>query len=108
MRLRMTESRERRLDDLQEALDEKTKSKAIDKAATFTVRMRGGCSGVPQGQIAELMKLAEELESVTPEHIADVLDIQEVPLGCETRWNVGENPESVVGCCLMGVVELLF
>lgn len=90
MRLRMTESRERRLEDLQEALDENTKSKALDKAAKFTVRMRGGCSGVPQGQIAELMALAEEQGSVTGEEIAEALDTEEVPVDYRSRWSVGE------------------
>lgn len=90
MRLRMTDARERRLEDLMEALDENTKSKAIDKAAKFTVRMRGECAGVPQGQIAELMQLAEEQGSVTSEEIADVLNTAEIPVEYESQWSVGD------------------
>lgn len=76
MRLRMTADRERRLEQLQEALDEKTKSKAIDKAARYTVRMRGGTTAVSTGAIAELLELAENQGNVTAAEIADVMDLR--------------------------------
>jgi len=41
MRLRMTDSRERRMDALPEATGENTKSKALDRAAEFYLRVRG-------------------------------------------------------------------
>jgi hypothetical protein len=91
MSLRMSESRERRLDDLQEALDENTKSKAIDKAARFTVRMRGGTTAVPQGAIAELLERAEDQGSVTAAEIAEVLDTDEIPVQYESEYQVGND-----------------
>lgn len=81
---------ERRLEDLQEALDENTKSKAIDKAARFTVQMRGGTTAVPQGAIAELLERAEDQGSVTVEEIAEVLDSDEIPVDAKLSWSVGE------------------
>jgi hypothetical protein len=91
MSLRLTDARERRLEDLQDALDENTKSKAIDRAARFTVRMRGGTTAVPQGAIAELLERAEDQGSVTPAEIAEILDTDEVPVDAETTWSVGDD-----------------
>ncbi len=99
MRLRMTDSRKQRFQDLQEALDEKTKSKALDKAAKYTVRMRGGTTAVPKGAIAELMQLAEEQGSVTVAEIADVLDTPEVTVEYKSRWTVGELSPRLLSEC---------
>jgi hypothetical protein len=90
MSLRMSDARERRLEDLQEALNENTKSKAIDRAARFTVRMRGGTTAVPQGAIAELLERAEQQRNVTVEEIAEVRDTDDVPVDAETAWSIGE------------------
>ncbi|WP_049893912.1 hypothetical protein [Halogranum rubrum] len=60
MSLGMTERREPLLERLQDALDEPTKSKALDKAAEFTLRMRGNSTAVPVGAFVELIQLAEE------------------------------------------------
>ena len=86
----MTDSRERRLSDLKDALDENAGSKAVFAAAEYTIRMRGGTTAVPQGQIAELLQLAEEQGSVTGAEIAEVLDTEVVPVEYERRWSVGE------------------
>lgn len=90
MRLRMNDDRERRLEALSEATGEKTKSKAIDAAARYYVRMAGGTTAVPEGRISELMELAEEQGSVTPGQIADVLDTDELSVDFETEWSVGD------------------
>lgn len=93
MSYRMTESRELRLEHLQDALDESTKSKALDKAMGFTLRMRGNSGAYRTGAIAELMQLAEEQGSVTAAEIAAVLDTPQVPVEHESRWSVGDTDE---------------
>ncbi|WP_246391676.1 hypothetical protein [Halosimplex pelagicum] len=86
----MTESRERRLDHLLEATGENTKSKALDVAAEYYIRMAGGSGAVPKGQVHELMTVATDQGSVTPEEIATILDTDELPVEYERRWSVGE------------------
>lgn len=44
----------------------------------------------PTGRVDELMQLAEEHGSVTPQEIADVLDVDELPINASLRWSVGE------------------
>jgi len=90
MRLRMTDERERRMEHLQEATGENTKSKALDTAARYYVRMAGGTDAVPTGQVAELMELAEEQGSVTAREIAEVLGTGELPVQHESNWSVGD------------------
>jgi len=85
----MNDSRERKLDALQEASGENTKSGAIDTAADHYVRMAGGTSAVPTGAVEELMQLAVNEGSVTPAQIADVLDLDELPIRYEREWVVG-------------------
>lgn len=89
MRLRMTDSRERRMENLLEATGENTKSKAIDRAATYYLRMVGDTTAIPTGAVETLMELAVEQGSVTPEEIADVLDTEEFSVKAETSWSVG-------------------
>lgn len=90
MRLRMNEDRKRRIENLQEATGEATKSKAIDKAARYYVRMAGNNDAVPTGAVAEIMELAAKQGSVTPEQIADCLDTKELPVTAQTEWSVGD------------------
>lgn len=90
MRLRMNDDRERRLDNLVDATGQNTKSKAIDQAAKYYVRMAGGTSAVPTGAVEELMELAVSEGSVTPDQIADVLDVDELAVSYESEWSVGE------------------
>jgi hypothetical protein len=89
MRLRMTDSRERRMDALIEATGENTKSKALDQAAEFYLRMRGENTAVPNGAFEELMATAERQGSVTPEEIAEILDTDAITVQAETQWSVG-------------------
>ncbi|WP_192498314.1 hypothetical protein [Halorussus halophilus] len=90
MRLRMTDSRERRMENLLEATKENTKSKALDRAAEFYLKMRGNNVAVPTGAFVELMERAERQGSVTAEEIAETLDTDELPVEAETSWSVGE------------------
>ena len=66
----MSDARERKIEYLMEALGENTKSKALFAAADYAIRMRGGTTAVPTGQIAELMQRAQQQGSVTPQEIA--------------------------------------
>lgn len=85
----MNDERERRIDDLVEATGENTKSKAIDAAAKYYVRMAGDTNAVPTGAIEELMQLAIDEGSVTPAQIAETLDVDELPVNYERSWSVG-------------------
>ena len=91
MRLRMTDSRERRLEQLCEATGENTKSKALDRAAAFYLKMAGDTTAVPTGAFVELMECAVDHGSITPEEIAAILDTDELPVQAETSWAVGES-----------------
>jgi hypothetical protein len=94
MRLRMTDSRERRLANLLEATDENTKSKALDRAADYYLKMAGDTTAVPTGAVEELMERAVEQGSVTPEEIAAILDTEELPVEARTEWSVGASSDS--------------
>ena len=76
---------------LVEASDEKTKSKAIDKAAEFYIKMRGNNVAIPTGAFAELMERADHQGSVTPEEIAKILDTEQLPVEATTTWSVGDD-----------------
>lgn len=89
MRLRMNNRRERRFNTLVEAADENTKSKALDAAAEYYIKMRGNTTVKPTGAIEELMGRAVEAGSVTPGEIADILDTEELPVKAQTDWSVG-------------------
>jgi hypothetical protein len=91
MRLRMPEARQRRYNHLVEATDEASKSKALDRAAGYYLRMRGNTDAHPTGAIEELLATAEERGSLTGAEIADILNCPELPLQYEvnTNWEVG-------------------
>ncbi len=91
MRLRDTDARERRVENLQDATGEATKSKAIDTACEFYIKMAGDTTAVPTGAFVELMETAEQQGSVTPEEIASILDTDELPVEATTSWSVGED-----------------
>lgn len=89
MRIHMNDERERRLENLADATGESTKSKAIDKAADYYIQM-AGCDAVPTGAVEELMQLAIDEGSVTPDQIAAVLDVDELPVSYDRSWSVGD------------------
>jgi hypothetical protein len=90
MRIRSTEKRERRIERLKDATGEKTKSGAIDVAADYYIQMAGETTAQPTGFIEELMRRADQEGALTIEEIADVLDVDELPVSASTEWSVGE------------------
>lgn len=66
-----------------------TTSGALDVATRYYLRMVGGNAVDPQGRLVELMQMAEDQGSVTPEVIADVLNTEEVPIDANLNWSVG-------------------
>jgi len=74
---------------LQEATGEATKSKAYDTAVRYYLYMRGNNAAAPTGAVPELMELAIQEGSVTPEQIADVLNVKEFPVEYDQEWSVG-------------------
>ena len=91
MRLRMTDSRELRLEQLCEATGENTKSKALDQAAAFYLKMAGDTTAVPIGAFVKLMERAVDQGSITPKEIAAILHTDELPVQAKTSWTVGES-----------------
>lgn len=91
MRIEATESRQRRWEHLREATGEGHKSVALDVAADYYLRMRGGTPAIPNGQLEELMQRAVSEGSLTPEEIADALDCAELPVDAEARWSIGRD-----------------
>ena len=90
MRIHDTDKREREWEMLQEATGEATTSGALDVATNYYLKMRGDNATAPTGAIQELMQLAEHQGSVTPREIAEVLDVEELPVEHEQRWSVGQ------------------
>jgi len=91
MRLHMNEERERRLRHLLEATGENTKSKALDQAMRYYVRMRGNNTGVRTGTVEELMTAAIERGSLTPDEIAEILDCPELSVNYQREYYIGRN-----------------
>jgi len=89
MRIRNTEYREQLWNALRDATGESTTSGALDAAAVTYLELAGGTTVRPTGKIEELMQLAEDQGSVTPDEIADVLDVDELPVEHEREWSVG-------------------
>jgi hypothetical protein len=86
----MTQRRESRLEQLKEATEQNTKSKALDQAAEFYIRMAGDTVAIPTGAFTELMQKAESKGSLTPQEIATILNTDQLPVAAETIWTVGE------------------
>jgi hypothetical protein len=47
--------------------------------------------GRRERRLVELKQLAEEQGSVTPQEIADVLNVDELPVDAGVEWDVGRN-----------------
>ena len=91
MRIRSTDKRNRKWNHLQEATGESTVAGALDVAANYYLKMAGGTTAAPTGALEELLRLADEQGSVTPEEIAEVLDVNELQVRASTEWSVGRN-----------------
>lgn len=76
-------------DDLEDATGESTTSGALDVATAYYLEMAGGTGARPTGRLEQLMALAVQEGCVTPEQIADVLDVDELPVDHEREWSVG-------------------
>ena len=89
MRIQTTDARRRRWEHLREATGKGHTSAALDEAANYYLRMRGGTGAYPTGLLQELIARAEEEGSLTAAEIVDVLDCSELPLAYESKWSVG-------------------
>lgn len=85
----MNDRRERIYESLVDATDENAKSKALDDAARYYLRMAGGNAANPTGALTELLTAAEERGSLTGAEIAEILDAPELPVEFETEFSVG-------------------
>jgi hypothetical protein len=88
--IKKSEKREREWNALEEATGEASISGALDVATRCYLRIADGNEVEPQGRLVELLQLAEEQRSVTPAGIADVLDVDGLPIEHELKWTVGE------------------
>ena len=93
MRIEMTDARETRFEELKDATGENAKSKAIDRAGDYYLRMAGGTVSHRTGQLEELMELAVEQGTVTPQEIAAVLGCEELPVEYRQEWRVSESSD---------------
>jgi len=89
MRIKTTDDRERLWENLCEATDEQARSKALDRAARYYLRMCGGVAAYGRGDIQTLLDAAEEEGSLTASQIAAILDERELPVTYETTSSVG-------------------
>jgi len=89
MRIQMNDSRERTYSALVDATGQNAKSKALDDAARYYLRMRGDNAANPHGAISELLAAAEERGSLTGSEIADILDAPELSVNYDTQYSVG-------------------
>ena len=89
MRIEKTDSRARTWEHLKDATDRGHTSQALDRAARYYLRMHGGTPAYPNGVIATLLATADERGSLTAKEIADILDVDELPVEFEQRWSVG-------------------
>lgn len=93
MRIESTDRRQQRWDDLKRATGYGHCSKALDTAADYYLRMAGGTTSIPDGQLEMLLEAADERGSLTLEEIAEILDCDELPIEAETSWTVGDLDE---------------
>jgi hypothetical protein len=91
MRIKTTDDRKRLWENLCEATGEQARSKALDRAARYSLRMCGGVAAYGRGDIQTLLDevLTEAQRSLTVPEIAAILDERELPVTYETRSSVG-------------------
>lgn len=93
MRIESTDERQRLWTQLVEATDERAKSKALDNAARYYLRMRGGIAGYGTGKIKGLLAKAEAEGSLTASEIAEILDTRELNVEYRTSIQIGEGEQ---------------
>lgn len=91
MRIRDTDQRKRRWEALQEATGENTVAGAIDVAVAYYLYMHGDNVLAPTGALEELMDRATDQGSVTAREIAEVLDVDELPVQYHEEWSHGRD-----------------
>jgi phenylalanyl-tRNA synthetase beta subunit len=69
--------------------DENARSKALDRAARYYLRMCGGVAAYGRDDIQTLLDEAEAQGSLTAPEIAAILDERELPVTYETTSSVG-------------------
>ena len=89
MRIETTEDRDRLWENLCEATGESARSKALDRAARYYLRMCGGVAAYGRGNIQTLLDEAEAQGSLTAPEIAGILDERDLPVTYETESSVG-------------------
>ena len=91
MRIQKTDARERRWEYLREATGKGHTSAALDEAANYYLRMRGGTDAHPIGLLEDLLSAAANRGSLTGEEIVEILDCDEMDLEYSSQWAVGES-----------------
>ena len=89
MRIETTEERDRPWENMCEATRENARSKALDRAARYYLRMCGGVAAYGRGNIQTLLDEAEAQGSLTAPEIAAILHERELPVTYETESSVG-------------------
>lgn len=92
MRIKKTDTRERKWENLKEATGKGHTSQALDVAADYYLRMVGGNEAYPHGAVDDLLSKAEDEGSLTAEEIAEELDTPQLPVEYETSRQVGPDP----------------
>ena len=92
-RWRLTGTRDRLLDDLEDCTGENTKAKALDQAGQAYLRLVGRNMVEPgPGLLHELLNAAEERGGLNAAEIAEILSTEELPLQYEpAEWSVGRS-----------------
>ncbi|PCR90311.1 hypothetical protein [Natrinema ejinorense] len=90
MRIQTTDARERKWKYLKEATGERTVSGALDAAADYYLKMRGDTTAQPTGCVPELIRRADQEGSLTAAEIAEILDVDELPVEYRAQWSIGE------------------
>lgn len=91
MRIQKTDARERRWEHLREATGKGHTSAALDEAANYYLRMRGGTGAYPTGLLEKLLSAAESRGSLTGEEIVEILDCEESEIEYSSQWTVGKS-----------------
>lgn len=89
-RIVLTDKRERKYSQLEDATGSNTRVGALDMSADYYLRMAGGTMAIPDGAVEELMMTAVEQGSVTPQEIAEILDCDELPVTYSHSWSVND------------------
>jgi hypothetical protein len=89
MRIKTTDERTRLWENLCEATGESARSKALDRAARYYLRMCGGVAAYGRGDIQTLLDEAEARGSLTAPEIAAILEERELPVTYEIESSIG-------------------